>query len=109
MGNIKKYQMKYMFDWGSGTCLWSTNDAAIEKYDYPVDIKDLPISEDLRNYLDYLIVKHDEALNWDDPADDLLWTEEQQKIFAQKALKGYERLCDELKNEYEIALFHSMI
>ena len=34
---MAKYEMKYMFDWGSGTCVWSTNDAAIDKYDYPVD------------------------------------------------------------------------
>ena len=34
---MAKYEMKYMFDWGSGTCVWSTNDAAIDKYDYHVD------------------------------------------------------------------------
>ena len=30
---MAKYALKYMYDWGSGICLWSANDAAREKYD----------------------------------------------------------------------------
>ena len=39
------YEMKFMFDWLSGTCVWSVNDAAHEKYDYPVDLSELPITQ----------------------------------------------------------------
>ena len=49
---MAKYEMKYLFDWGSGTCLWSTIDAAIDKYDYPVVLDNLPISSNLKIQLE---------------------------------------------------------
>ena len=49
---MAKYKMKYLFDWGSGTCLWSTIDAAIDKYDYPVVLDNLPISSNLKIQLE---------------------------------------------------------
>lgn len=36
------YEMKFMFDWLSGTCVWSVNAAAHERYDYPVDLSSFP-------------------------------------------------------------------
>ena len=34
--SVAKYEMKYMFDFASGVCIWSVNTAAREKYGYPV-------------------------------------------------------------------------
>jgi hypothetical protein len=99
---MEKYQMKYMFDWESDVCLWSTNDPTRNKYGYPVNLEQLTISEDLRATLRRLIDKHDEALNWENPAGDLLWTTEQIEAFIREAEEGYHRLCDELRDEYEI-------
>ncbi len=62
-----------MYDWGSGICLWSVNDAAREKYDYPIELDSLPLSDNLKNELEYLINKHDEALDWEYPPNPLLW------------------------------------
>ena len=44
------YKLKYMFDWGSGVCLWSSNDKAKEKFgDYPIEeMEKLPVSAELR-------------------------------------------------------------
>lgn len=65
--------MKFMFDWGSGVCLWSTNDAAMEKFqDYPIFASQLPVSDKMKTELEYLIELHNEALNWDEPNGDLL-------------------------------------
>ena len=62
-------KLRFMYDWGSGVCLWSANKAAEDKFgDYPITTSELPISQRLKEKLDQLIEMHDEALNWDDPA-----------------------------------------
>lgn len=96
--------MKYMFDWGSGTCLWSENKPAIERYDYPVEIDKLPISYELKGYLAKLVERHDMALNWDNPSGDLMWSEEEQRHFIEDATDGYKRLCRELGDKYLVRL-----
>lgn len=93
-----------MFDWNSGTCVWSINDKANDRYGYPVRIDDLPISQELKDNLETVIEKHDEALNWSDPAGDLLWNQEQIEQFKQVAVNLYNRLCNELDTDYKIVL-----
>lgn len=105
----KIYKLKFMFDWGSGVCLWSANKAAKDKFgDYPIDTSELPISQRLKEKLDQLIEMHDEALNWDDPAGELLWDNGQINEFLAMAKKCYFALCDELGEEYEIESIEHM-
>ena len=99
------YEMKFMFDWLSGTCVWSVNDAAHEKYDYPVDLSKLPITPNLLKRLQDLVEWHDEALNWDDPGSGLVWDEAQIATFDEKAIALYHELCQQLGADYEINLF----
>ena len=100
------YKLKFMFDWGSGVCLWSANPAAEEKLgDYPVEVASLSISPELKEELERLIEWHDEALNWDDPAGDLLWNENQMKSFMSAAQKAYVVLCSELGADYDIEFY----
>lgn len=100
------YKLKFMFDWGSGVCLWSINQAAEEKFGgYPVSTDDLPVSQELKDNMEYLIDKHDEALNWNDPAGDMLWGETQIQEFMIAAKKVYQMLCDELSADYEIEFY----
>ena len=62
----RMYKLKFMFDWGSGGCLWSTNESSLDKFgDYLVTTDVLPVSQELKAKLDHLIDWHDEALNWD--------------------------------------------
>ena len=71
--------------------------------DYPIeDLEKLPISAELAQELYYLIDKHDEALNWDDPAGDLLWSEQQITDFKRRATAAYERLVGELGEDFEV-------
>ena len=103
------YKLKFMFDWGSGVCLWSTNQAARTKFnDYPILISNLPVSDKMKNELEYLIGLHDEALNWDEPNGDLLWNENQIDEFLKSAQRAYDRLCKELGSDYEIELIEGM-
>lgn len=98
------YKIKYMFDWGSGVCLWSCNKEAKEKFgDYPIEeMEKLPISAELREKLYHLINEHDNALNWDDPGGDLLWNEQQIADFKQRAAQAYEQLVRRLGEEFEV-------
>ena len=105
----KMYKLKFMFDWGSGVCLWSANKAAEDKFgDYPIATSELPISQRLKEKLDLLIEMHDEALNWDDPASGLLWDNNQINEFLEKANICYLALCDELGEAYEIEFIEHM-
>ncbi len=98
-----------MFDWGSGVCLWSTNQASEKKFgDYPVSTNVLPVSQELKNKMEYLIDKHDEALNWNDPAGDLLWDDTQVYEFITAAKKVYQMLCDELGADYDIEFYEQV-
>ena len=46
---MPKYKMRFMFDWGSGACLWSNNDQTVTAFgDYPIEeLEKLPISDEL--------------------------------------------------------------
>lgn len=101
--DLAVYKLKFMFDWGAGTCVWSANAAAREKYGYLIALHRLPISAGLLQTLLDLCARHDEALDWDAPSRPLLWNPEQRARFSQEARSGYERLRGELGTEYDIA------
>lgn len=102
----EKYELKFMYDWGSGVCVWATNAASKAKFqDYPVNTSDLPISPELADLLNRLIIQHDTALNWADPGSALLWNEAQQAAFIAQAQSAYQRLCAELGSDYEVSFF----
>lgn len=103
------YKMKFMFDWGSGVCLWSKNKAAEDKFgEYPITTDKLPVSQELKEELERLIEKHDEALNWNEPTSDLLWDDNQINMFLISAKEGYKELCEELGTDYEIDFIEAM-
>ena len=106
----KTYRLKFMFDWGSGCCVWTTNDAAKKLFgDYAVLTEQLPISAQLKVTLNRLIYQHDEALDWDYPPNPLLWSEEQEAAFKAEAIAAYQQLCMELGKDYEVALWPDLI
>lgn len=103
------YKLKFMFDWGSGVCLWSANKKAEDKFgDYPIALSELPVSQALKDKLEELIERHDEAFNWDDPAGDLLWDDSQVNKFLDTAQKYCLSLQDELGEDYEIEFVNHM-
>ncbi|MCM1276657.1 MAG: hypothetical protein NC299_15075 [Lachnospiraceae bacterium] len=99
---VAKYIFKYMFEWG-GVCLWSVNDAAMNKFGYAIDEQKLPISGNLKRLLWYLQAYHDNMLDWDNaPEGNPWWTEEDTVMFSKKRKFAYEQLQRELGDEYEI-------
>ena len=102
------YQLRFFFDLGSGVCLWSKNDAANEKFGYPVDHWKLLLTENTKRWLDHLIVWFDVSLDWDNaPAESSVWTAEESERFKSAVAIGLEYLVNELlqdefviKNEF---------
>ncbi len=103
---MAKYKFKYWYEWGAGgDCLWASNVAARDKYGYNPCIRDLPLSEALADFLNDTGMMHDDALNWEyppDPPDPAIWTAEKEVEFDHRAQEGYDRICAELGEDYEI-------
>jgi hypothetical protein len=80
-----KYALRFMFDAGSGRCLWSRNDPARERWGYAVDHRALPLDADLAGALDELVARHDTSLDWSDPGGPSPWTAAQHHAFHRDA------------------------
>jgi len=106
---VSRYKLKFMYDWGSGVCVWSANTAAKKQFGtYPIETAKLPISQELVNWLNKLIAQHDTALNWDDPGGALLWDKMQQAIFEEESKSAYKQLCIELGSDYKVSFYPSL-
>ena|ERR1700722_7908348 len=49
---MSKYKIRFFVDNDRSLILWSGNDETIKKYDYPIIINNLPISQELAKALD---------------------------------------------------------
>lgn len=102
-------ELKFMYDWGSGVCVWSADAAAKKQFGtYPIETAKLPISQELVNLLNKLIAQHDTALNRDDPGGALLWDKMQQAIFEEESKSAYKQLCIELGSDYKVSFCPSL-
>ncbi len=95
---MAKYLFKYWFEWGSNEnfcpCLWDNHGL--------VTLDNLPISSELKHFLCELGIEHDNAFDWDEPLNPLLWSKKEKKAFYKKAKEGYHLLQEELGKDYEI-------
>ena len=93
------YELRYTFECGSGVCLWAENDVTRERYNIAVDHRDLPISENTKYWLGYLIAWFDTSMNWDDcPQMSSHWTGDFD-TFAIRANKGFQMLVNDLRDQ----------
>jgi hypothetical protein len=58
------YRLRFFCDTGSGVCLWSGNEDARQRYDYPVEPRALPLSEDTVREMERVIAWYDEWMDW---------------------------------------------
>lgn len=49
------HTFRFFFDAGSGVCLWAADEGTKQRYGYPVEHWDLPLSENTKRWLTYLI------------------------------------------------------
>ena len=84
---MAKYRLRYSFDPDAGICLWAANDAARERFGYPVDARDLPLPGNTRRQVWYVCAWFDTSINWDDPALPSPWGREERERFNAEAQK----------------------
>jgi hypothetical protein len=94
------YRLRFFFDTGSGVCLWSANEAARERYDYPVEPRALPLQEDTVCDMERVIAWYDEWMDWNNaPQPNSSWDE---AAFTEAARRLLDRLQQELGPDYEV-------
>jgi hypothetical protein len=96
------YRLRYFFDAGGGTCLWAANDAARERFGYPVDASELPIPENTWRKVSYLCCWYDTGIDWNHPQGPSPWNEAELDRFNGAARKLLVLLREQLGQEFEI-------
>ncbi len=99
---MPRYVLRYFFDPGSGICLWSANDAAREKFDYPVQLQDLGLPENLLRKALYVMAWFDTSLDWNYPSDPSPWSENERARFHETSQVLLSMLRQQLGSEFEI-------
>ncbi|MGE8210274.1 MAG: hypothetical protein ACN6RH_12250 [Stenotrophomonas rhizophila] len=91
-------ELRYFFDPGSGICLWAHNDEARERFGYPVEHWTLPLSENTRRWLSYLIAWFDTSIDWSSPGDsDDRWSADEVGRFREASIRGAALVREELE------------
>jgi hypothetical protein len=96
------YVLRFFFDPGSGICLWAANDAARDKWDYPIEAQLLPIQEGTWRFADQLCSWYDTSVNWAYPPDPSPWSASEWAAFNTAAQGFLESLRNELGPDFEV-------
>lgn len=99
---MPRYVLRYFFDPGSGICLWSANEAAREKFDYPVQLRDLGLPENLLRKALYVMAWYDTSLDWSYPSNPSPWSESERALFSETSQDLLSVLRQHLGSEFEI-------
>lgn len=91
-----------LFDFGSGACLWSANDPALTRFDYPVLSDKLPICSTLKCRVEFVLAWHDTFLDWDNPPSKTQWAAIEKEPFCRAAQELLYLLREQLGSEFEI-------
>lgn len=94
--------MRLFFDAGSGICLWAGDDEAREKYGYPIELDDLPLKDETVRLGTKLIEKFDTSIDWGNPGDTTMWTEDEAAKFKHEVLELERCISKDLGSQYEI-------
>jgi len=97
---MSRYVLRYFVDPGAGICLWSANDAAREKFGYPVQINNLGLSEDVVRKAISVMAWHDTSLDWSHPVGPSPWSEEERARFFEASQSLLAMLQQQLGPEF---------
>lgn len=110
-----KYKLRFLFDYNSGGCLWSDNDAAYEKfgvgcldteiYDMDGNVLEeakIKLPTSIRDRVLELDKLFSESLNWNDPAGQSLWDNAQRKSFYRQTRELHRQIELTLRNDFEV-------
>lgn len=95
-------KFRYFFDPGSGICLWAADDEAKEAFGYPVDLSQLPLSQEVIALGQQLIARFDGSIDWEYPPNPSPWSSAEQESFKAASRQLYAKLASELGAGFEI-------
>ena len=97
-----KYCLRFFFDHGCSSPLWSASDATRTRFGYSVEPAALPISDGTRQRISSLCAWFDKSLNWKYPPDPGPWRQFECDRFNQEAEAFLESLRIELGGDFEV-------
>jgi hypothetical protein len=96
------YRLRFFFDFGCRSALWSGNDAAHAAFGYPVDLTMLPLSAATAARMAELAEWQETSLNWDYPPDPGPWRQGECDRFNRAARELLATCRAELGARFEI-------
>lgn len=96
------YRLRYLFDFGSGICLWAGDDRTHADFDYPIHSSKLPITATLQHRIEFVLAWYDTFLDWDHPPAQTQWSSTERAAFNQSAQEVLALLRAQLGPKFEI-------
>ena len=96
------YRLRYFWEWGSRTCFWSDNNAARERFDYEVDVDQLPLSEVLKRRIYFLASWHNSLMNWANAPEGSIWSSAESERFSGASSELLTLVRQHLGANYEV-------
>lgn len=96
------FELRYFFDYGSGICLWSSNEAATIRFGYPVELNDLNIPSSVRDHAFDLMRRFDMSLDWGDPSGGSVWSDQDRDRFIAESQTLLQQLSEHLGDDFRI-------
>ena len=86
-------KLRYFFDPGSGVCLWAGDDEARNAFGYPVELKQLPLSQEIVALGQQLTAQFDTSIDRDYPPNPSPWSDAEKQSFRAASQQFYCQLC----------------
>jgi hypothetical protein len=99
---IGRFKLRFFFDGGSGTCLWSGNDFARQTWGYAVNHQKLPLNERTINRLNEIIRWYDKGFDWDNPSTPVKWESGECEKFSSAVCEVLATVREELGGDFDI-------
>jgi len=103
-----RYALRFFFDFGSDSCLWSSNDVTRERFGYPARIDDLPLPPALANQVRTLAKEYDTCIDWRNPGGPSPWTAAESAAFLNEADELLTCIREELGPSFLVAAEHRL-
>jgi hypothetical protein len=99
---MARYRLRYFFEPGANICFWAANDAARERFGYPIDSRTLPLAENTWRRLYFLASWYDTSIDWNYPPDPSPWDHAERERFNNEAQKLLAVVREELGSDFEV-------
>ncbi|PTA68815.1 hypothetical protein [Deinococcus arcticus] len=95
-------RLRFLFDTGSGICLWAGDAATEERHGLAVEAQALPLPPELVAEVERLTTFWDTGIDWNNPGGPSPWTAEDERDFQEQADALLERLRAALGPGFEV-------